>query len=184
MNDLQHVRTGRLRLDAPRPEDLLELAAIYSDPRVWTHFPTLRHTEPERTQVMLEGWIAGWERDGLGQWLVRWLDDDTVIGHAGCSLRPAGWWNLGYRFAADVHGGGLATEAARFAVAQARLARPGSPVVAYLLEHNVASKKVAEKLGLTLQHSGPDEGNPDPAAVRLVYADRTLTQEQLDATLH
>ncbi|MGN7247635.1 hypothetical protein ACTHQ1_07875 [Janibacter anophelis] len=50
-------------------------------------------------------------------------------------------------------------------------------------EHNHASRRVADKLGLTLQQRGPDAGNPDPAAVRLVYADRSLTPEQRAATL-
>ena len=68
-----------------------------------------------------------------------------------------------------------ATEAAR----PAPEAVPAVPVVAYLLEHNHASRRVVDKLGLTLQHRGPDAGNPDPAAVRLVYADRELAADQL-----
>lgn len=45
MADLRHVTTERLRLDAPTPDDLQALHEIYSDPRVWTHFPSLRHTD-------------------------------------------------------------------------------------------------------------------------------------------
>lgn len=113
--------------------------------------------------------------------MVRAHDGDAVLAHAGCSPRD-GWWNLGYRFAADTHGQGLATEAPRPALAAAVQVRD-VPVVAYLLEHNHASRRVADKLGLTLQHRGPDAGNPDPAAVRLVYADRQLTLEHRAATL-
>jgi hypothetical protein len=46
--------------------------------------------------------------------------------------------------------------------------------VAYLLEHNERSRGRAEKAGLSLVWRGPDAGNPDPAAVRLVFADRDL----------
>ncbi|NYF98386.1 GNAT family N-acetyltransferase [Janibacter cremeus] len=183
MSDRRHHRTERLRLDAPTIDDLDVLHAIYSDPRVWTHFPILRHTNSQRTRSMLEGWIDEWDRDGLGQWIVRARDDDAVLGNAGCSLRPHGWWNLGYRFAAEVHGRGLATEAARAGLEAAVVVRPQAPVVAHLLEHNVASRRVAEKLGLTLQQQGHDVGNPDPDAVRLVYADRDLTEEQRATTL-
>jgi hypothetical protein len=42
---------------------------------------------------------------------------------------------------------------------------------------------VAEKVGLSLRHSAPDAGNPDPEAVRLVYADRELTDLELAAAL-
>ena len=44
--------------------------------------------------------------------------------------------------------------------------------MAYLLEHNAASTGLARALGLRLVWRGPDAGNPDPSAVRLVLADR------------
>lgn len=58
MTDQRHLTTERLRLDIPTADDLDEMHAIHSDPRVWTHFPTLRHTEPERTRSMLDVWMA------------------------------------------------------------------------------------------------------------------------------
>ncbi|GAA8844882.1 hypothetical protein DUHN55_14320 [Helicobacter pylori] len=54
MTDLRHLTTERLQLDAPSRDDLAELFAIYSDPRVWTHFPSLRHTTVEQTERMLD----------------------------------------------------------------------------------------------------------------------------------
>ena len=69
------------------------------------------------------------------------------------------------------------------AIDRAREVDPELPVVAYLLEHNHASRRVVDKLGLTLQHRGPDAGNPDPAAVRLVYADRELTADERAAIM-
>lgn len=42
---------------------------------------------------------------------------------------------------------------------------------------------MAEKVGLSLQYRAPDAGNPDPQAMRLVFADRTLTGTQLAAAL-
>ena len=53
-------------------------------------------------------------------------------------------------------------------------------MIAYLLEHNVESRGRAEKAGLSLVWRGPDAGNPDPEAVRLVYADRPVDAELLD----
>jgi hypothetical protein len=47
-------------------------------------------------------------------------------------------------------------------------------VIAYLVEHNERSRGRAERSGLSLVWRGPDAGNPDPAAVRLIYADRPL----------
>jgi RimJ/RimL family protein N-acetyltransferase len=52
-------------------------------------------------------------------------------------------------------------------------------VVAYLLEHNHASRRTAERSGLQLRWRGPDAGNPDPDAVRLVHADREVPADLL-----
>jgi hypothetical protein len=56
---------------------------------------------------------------------------------------------------------------------------PDRPVIAYLVEHNERSRGRAERSGLSLVWRGPDAGNPDPAAVRLVYADRPLDDDVL-----
>lgn len=112
---------------------------------------------------------------------MRSLDDGAFLGNAGCWLRPGGWWNLGYAITSDCRRAGLATEACAPALAAAREVRPDAPVIARLLEHNTASRRVAERLGMTLVHRGPAEGHRD--AVRLVHADRELTPEELTARL-
>ena len=53
-------------------------------------------------------------------------------------------------------------------------------MIAYLLEHNAESHGRAERAGLSLVWRGPDAGNPDPGAIRLVYADRPLEHEVLE----
>lgn len=173
------TETKRLLMDRPTTEDAAGLHLICSDPRVWTHFPSLRHIEIEQTRVMLDRWIAAWDRDGLGTWVVRNPASQTIIGYGGCSTKQDACWNLGYRFAFDAQGQGFATELSLEAVRQAKVNRPGLPIVAYLLEHNVASARVAEKVGLSLVHQGSDAGNPDPNAIRLVYADRPLCADEL-----
>jgi RimJ/RimL family protein N-acetyltransferase len=175
--------TDRLRLSRAVPSDLDAVFAIQNDPRVWTHYPTLRHTETAQTVEMMRRWERSWEAAGLGSWVARLRDTDEVIGNGGCTLLGGEVWNIGYRIAADHHGRGLATELARAGVEKAMSIAPNRPVIAYLVEHNVASARVAEKLGLELVHRAPDAGNPDPSVFRLVYADRELTQAQLAAAL-
>lgn len=177
------LSTPKLQLRPPQPQDLSELHTLYADPAVWVHFPTSAHTEVEQTSAMLERWIADWDRDGLGNWIARSADDGVLLGHGGCTVRQACFWNLGYRFSPAAQGRGYATEVSLLALSTARELRPELPVVAYLLEHNAASARVAEKVGLQLRHRAPDAGNPDPAAIRLVYADRELSPDELDATL-
>lgn len=122
---------------------------------------------------MVQASIDVWQQAGLGYWSVREEDDGPIIGCGGC--RPFAdkhLWNLYYRFDPEVQGLGYASELARAAIQAANDVDPDRRVVAYMLEHNVASWRVAEKVGLTRVWTGPDEGNPDPTSVRFVYADR------------
>ena len=56
---------------------------------------------------------------------------------------------------------------------------PEAPIVAYLLEHNEASRRTAERAGMTQVWRGPDR--EVPGGIRLVYADRTLSAAALAA---
>ena len=90
------------------------------------------------------------------------------------------WWNLYYRLTPPAWGLGLAAELVTAAIDAAHAVDPDRPVIAFLLEHNAESRGRAERSGLTLVWRGADAGNPDPAAVRLVYADRPISGALLD----
>ena len=135
--------------------------------------PSGRHTSRDATEQFVRTSIADWHLAGLGYWSVREEPNGPIIGCGGCRLvSDKDRWNLYYRFAPEVQGRGYASELARAAVAAANEVDPARPVVAYMLEHNTASWRVAERVGLTRVWAGPDEGNPDPGAIGLVYADR------------
>ena len=185
--DFRHVRTPRLRLDAVVPEDLDAHVALMSDPGVWRHLPSGRHTSPDQTRAGIEHSVGHWARDGLGYWTARLRSDlaglpaGAVVGTGGCALRVGTtWWNLYYRLTPPAWGLGLAAEMVTAAIDAAHAVDPARPVIAYLLEHNAESRGRAEKAGLTFVWRGPDAGNPDPDAVRLVYADRPIESELLD----
>jgi RimJ/RimL family protein N-acetyltransferase len=186
--ELRHLTTARLRLDAVVPDDLEEHYALMSEPGVWAHLPSGRHTSPDRTAEAIAHSVGHWDRDGLGYWTARLLVDLTgtplhagdMVGTGGCAVRTGtSWWNLYYRLTPAAWGHGLAGELVTAALDAARSVDPDRPVVAYLLEHNVESRVRAERAGLTLVWRGSDAGNPDPAAVRLVYADRHLPDDVL-----
>ncbi|RBY89128.1 N-acetyltransferase [Blastococcus sp. TBT05-19] len=186
---MRHLTTARLLLDAVVPEDLDEHFALMSDPGVWAHLPSGRHTTPERTAEAIQHSVGHWSRDGLGYWTARLrsdlpaagLDAGAMVGTGGCAVRVGtDWWNLYYRFTPPAWGHGLAAELVGAALDAAHAVRPELPVIAYLLEHNVESRGRAERSGLSLVWRGPDAGNPDPDAVRLVYTDRSLDDGLLD----
>ncbi|GAB3181318.1 hypothetical protein GCM10027060_12140 [Nesterenkonia halophila] len=178
-----HGPTSGAELHRPAETDLSEVHELYRDPRVWTHLPSGRHVDAAQTRRLLDGWRRSWEEHGLGQWIVRDAGSGMLLGHGGCAVRGELLWNLGYRFAVEAQGRGLGSWVGRCGLEAAVEVDASRAAAAYLLEHNGASAWVAEKLGLSLQHRGPDAGNPDPEAVRLVYADRTLNAEQLAAAM-
>ncbi len=172
-NDWDHVGTDRLVLDHVHESDVDQWHRIHADPRVWTHFPSGRHTSPETTAQFVETSIVDWRVAGLGYWSIREETGGPIIGCGGCRMvSDLDRWNLYYRFAPECQGQGYASELARIAIAAANDVDQARPVVAYMLEHNTASWRVAERIGLTRIWTGPDDGNPDPDAVRFVYADR------------
>ena len=186
---MRHVLTPRLRLDAVVPDDLDEHVALMTDPGVWNHLPSGRHTSPEQTMAGIQHSVRHWATDGLGYWTARLREDlpdaglaaGAMVGTGGCAVRVGtSWWNLYYRLTPPAWGLGLAAELVTAAIDAAHAVDTDRPVIAYLLEHNAESRGRAERAGLSLVWRGPDAGNPDPAAVRLVYADRPLTDDVLE----
>ncbi|GAA5115092.1 hypothetical protein GCM10023339_21580 [Alloalcanivorax gelatiniphagus] len=179
--DPRHVRTTRLWLDEPVEADAEALLAIHGDPASWRHLPSGVVTDPEAGRTMVAASRRRFERDGLAYWSVRDAPGGAVVGRGGCAVPDEalaadptgrGWWNLYYRLDQAVLGRGYAAEMGVAALEAAHAVAPERPVLAYLLEHNHASRRTAERLGLRLVWRGPDAGNPDPAAVRLVLLDR------------
>lgn len=107
-------------------------------------------------------------------------DRDNPHRYQRVARRHGAVWNVYYRLSPAAWGHGFATELASAARAAAAASNLQLPVVAYLLEHNTGSRRTAERVGLTLAWRGPDHGNPDPAAARLIYADRHLSADLLE----
>jgi RimJ/RimL family protein N-acetyltransferase len=184
VSDHEHVRTERLQLDAVTDADLDDMHALSSDPAFWQHDPSGRHTDPVTTAAQLHGFVAAWDRDALGCWAVRLPEDGRFVGVGGATVRSGHVWNLYHRLAPDAQEQGYADELVAAARAAATDVRPELPIVAYLLEDDEPARKVAERAGLQLVWRGPDAGNTDPGAVRLVFADRDLSPDELDSLKH
>jgi RimJ/RimL family protein N-acetyltransferase len=161
VSDHEHVRTERLQLDAVTDGDLTELQAVESD----------------LAGAQLHGFVAGWDRDALGLWAVRLAESGRLVGVGGASVRSGRVWELHHRLAADAQD--YADELLAAARASAADVRPELPVVASVLEQDEAARAVAERAGLHLVWRGSDHDG-----VRLIFADRDLSPDELDSLTH
>ncbi|GAA3990609.1 hypothetical protein GCM10022247_06730 [Allokutzneria multivorans] len=174
------ITTARLALRMPTQADAREVFDLYADPRVWESDPVSRHRTIDQTKRMIENWRGAWHRDGLGMWIARSPQGDFV-GIGGCFVRYGVAWNIGFRLEPRWWGAGYAQEISAAARTAAQRLRPELPLTAYVLDGNEQSRRAVERLGLTFAWRGPDAGNPDPAAVRLLYSDRTLSPDVVRA---
>jgi RimJ/RimL family protein N-acetyltransferase len=166
------ILTDRLDLRCPDPRaDLDDLFAIFSDPDGWWYDPGGRHLDPERTRDWLTRAAARFATDGLSYWTVRRRDDGTIIGVGGAQRQRTRAWNLNYRLATAHRGQGFATELGRAAYTAASACDAAVPFIAWIAEHNLPSRRVAERLGLTSYGLAVDPSDDQP---RLAYADRPI----------
>lgn len=166
----REVETERLTLRPASAADAEALFPIFSDPAGWWYDPAGRHADLDRTRRFLARAAERWA-EGLSYWTVRERATARVLGFGGAQRHASGAWNLNYRIATEAQGRGYATELARAAQAAAANVDPTVPVIAWVAAHNLPSRRVAERLGLTDQ--GPHLDASD-ATTRLAYADRPL----------
>lgn len=157
------LQTERLILRHFTTGDLEDLFALYRDPQVRRYFPEGILTY-EETREELEFFLHGHpERPELGLWATVFRDTGRFVGR--CGLLP---WTIDGRPEVEIAylidkaywGQGLGTEAAagirNYALESLGLGR----LICLIDEHNLASKRVAEKIGMAFEKEGRDDLGP------------------------
>lgn len=143
------LHTDRLVLRAFGEPDLDGYSAIVGDERVaaWLGGKPLSRDDAWRS---IATHLGHWLLRGYGQWALEDKTTGRLVGRAGL-WRPEGWPGLevGWTVAPDHWGRGYATEAGRAALRWAFEDLGVDEVLSVTLPHNVASRRVMEKLGLT-----------------------------------
>lgn len=150
-----YLETERLILRRFAAYDVDNLVALDSDPEVMRFInggvPTSREVVQHR---ILPGFLRSYARcPGFGAWAAIERASGDFIGWL--SLRPAEGGTpdnvaLGYRLRRAAWGKGYATEGARAVIRKAFAELGVRRVFATTYEHNLASRRVMEKAGLTL----------------------------------
>jgi ribosomal-protein-alanine N-acetyltransferase len=158
------VLTARLRLRPLAEDDLDELYRLYRDPLVE---PWIGHHTREALAEELGFHLAHQAEHGWAVWAVEERATNRFIGD--CGLQPlerrGPEVELTYELYPDAWGRGYATEAARAVVHAALGTLALDSVVAVVKAHNLASRRVLEKAGLS------------PAGERVAYGERMLLYE-------
>lgn len=157
------LETPRLVLRHLELGDLDDLYALYRDPQMRRYIPEGVLTR-EATREELEWFLHGHpRRPELGLWATVLRESGRFVGR--CGLLP---WEIdgraevevAYMIAKDLWGQGMATEAAR-AIARHGFEDLGlSRLICLIDGQNLASVRVAEKIGMRFEREGEDEAGP------------------------
>lgn len=168
------AETSRLIIRQLRPSDGEAMDAVFGDAEV------MRYGDGVRRPEWVRSWIAGWVNEyyprwGFGMWAVVDRGTSAVLGYCGLSRFPercaAAEAEIGFRLARAYWGRGLATEAA-MAVREYAFGRVGvSRAIAMIDPANVASLRVAEKIGMRYEREVMLAGYDHPDHLYAVGSD-------------
>ncbi|MEO8454966.1 MAG: GNAT family N-acetyltransferase [Sphingomicrobium sp.] len=151
------LETGRLILREFRRDDLDAHAATLGDEEVMRHIGGKPINREDSWRRLMSG-VGSWALIGMGPWAVERKSDGRMVGHCGFfhferDMSPSivGEPEMGWIFDRSVHGQGIAFEACSAALkwAESELAAPTYPAIIDI--ENVASMRLAERLGFVRQ---------------------------------
>jgi RimJ/RimL family protein N-acetyltransferase len=146
------LETERLRLRMFRADDFAPYARICADPDVMRYLGDGKTLTPPEAWRQMATILGHWQLRGYGFWAVEERATGTLIGRIGL-FNPEGWpglelaWTLGR----DHWGKGYATEGARRALRYAFDDLQAPRLISLIRPANLASIRVAERLGETLE---------------------------------
>jgi RimJ/RimL family protein N-acetyltransferase len=157
-------QTRRLLARRPTPQDRALYHAHFSHPEVesWLRPPPLPPFTAQVLDELVEGDCAHWSDHGFGPWVLIEQESGRFVGRGGLawtSVEGTAAIELPWSIEPHLHGQGFATEAARAAVDWAAELR-FEEVVALVLPANLASRRVAEKAGMTTDREVVHAGLP------------------------
>jgi RimJ/RimL family protein N-acetyltransferase len=151
------IETERLILREFRVGDLDAYAATLADEQVMRHIGGKPMIREDSWRRLMSG-VGMWALLGMGPWAVERKSDGAMVGHCGFfqfhrEMEPTivGEPEMGWIFDRSVHGRGIAYEACAAARDWAEQALGAESYPAIIDLDNVASIKLAERLGFVRQ---------------------------------
>ena len=146
--------TQNLQLRQWRPNDAHWLFRLNQDPEVVKYTGDSGFSSEAKALELIQTY-PNYQRDGYGRWMVIDLSSNTPLGW--CGLKKNSWGiDLGFRFFREHWGKGIATKAARAALALGEIFEV-DPIIGRTLSSNTASSRVLEKVGMVQYGTLPFE---------------------------
>ena len=143
------LETERLRMRLFTPGDVRATWELGTDPEVIRYADEPLKDMDEARQRLHEGPLADYEKYGYGRFAVELKETGEVIGFCGIKfIEEIGLPEVGYRYLKEYWGRGIGTEAAKACVEFAREDLGIEKLAALIMPENIASIRVAEKLGM------------------------------------
>ncbi|HEY0407786.1 MAG TPA: GNAT family N-acetyltransferase [Pyrinomonadaceae bacterium] len=147
---MDEIETTRLRLRQFTPDDLDDLADIFSDALVLKYLAAGTAATREETEVALLSMIRHWQRNGYGRWAAIDRATQKLIGYGG--LRSFdGTPELVYLLDRPYWGIGLATEIALACLEYGFMRHRFERIIGFAKPGNLASRRVLEKVGMKFE---------------------------------
>lgn len=146
--EIPTITTERLRLRAFRSSDLAAYSAMQANPAVMRHMVMGRTSTPAevwRTMLMS---VGSWALRGYGMWACERIDGEVFVGSVGI-FHPLDWPEpeIAYSLDQPYWGQGFATEAVAGASRWFFTHHPWNRAASFIRPDNLASKRVADRLG-------------------------------------
>ena len=166
VREAPRIETERLVLRAWRKDDFRPYHALLQHPDVHRHFGPKPMGVEECWRRLLAS-VGGWQVNGFGTWAAELKESGKLVATLGVFTA---WRDLdpefgeepemGWIFAAETHGKGLASEGCRAVIEWVEGNLSPSPLWAIIAPANAPSLKLAEKLGFERHNDTDYHGDP------------------------
>ncbi|MCU4668234.1 GNAT family N-acetyltransferase [Bacillus paralicheniformis] len=146
------MKTDRMILRKMRRDDAENLLEIFSDPTAMEYYPSTKNEK--QTLHWIDWTLENYEKHGTGLWVAEHKQTGEFLGQCGIvpqEVEGSDEMEIGYLFKRSVWKNGYATEAASACKQYGFEAFHLKKIVSLPDAKNLPSRKVAERIGMTLE---------------------------------
>jgi ribosomal-protein-alanine N-acetyltransferase len=150
------IETQRMRLSRWQPSDAVAFRPIAQDPRVMRYINNGGPWSDAKVREFIARQMLHIARNGFCFWKIQRKPDGRLIGLCGLqALRLGSRWEveIGWWLTPPNWGRGLASEAARSVMREARNIIISDRIVAIAIAENYASRRIMQKIGMRYERN-------------------------------